>query len=84
MLVRTARVEEVSARAEVRRYTQTPTQPMSYLIGKIEIEKLYADFNRKYPHVSLKDFHDRLLSYGTIPVRLIYERMMGTKQEAAC
>ncbi|UCD95284.1 MAG: DUF885 domain-containing protein [Candidatus Zixiibacteriota bacterium] len=78
MLVGTARLEEVSAEAEVRRYTQTPTQPMSYLIGRIEIERLYNDFRKKYPHVSLKDFHDRLLSYGTIPIRLVHEQLVGT------
>jgi uncharacterized protein (DUF885 family) len=78
MLVRTARLEEVSAEAEVRRYTQTPTQPLSYLIGRIEIERLHRDFVKKYPHVSLKDFHDRLLSYGTIPVRLVHEQLVGT------
>ncbi|MCP4631278.1 MAG: DUF885 domain-containing protein, partial [candidate division Zixibacteria bacterium] len=40
MLVNTAQIEPVNAEKEVKRYTKTPTQPMSYLIGKIEILKL--------------------------------------------
>jgi len=79
MLVEKARLEETSALAEVKRYTQTPTQPLSYLIGKIEMERLAVDYFGKYPNAALKDYHDELLSFGTIPVALVRKCLLGTK-----
>lgn len=79
MLVNIARLERHNAIAEVKRYSQTPTQPMSYLIGKIEIERLAGHAGEKFRDISLKEFHDRLLSFGTIPVALIHDAMLGTK-----
>ncbi|UCD94473.1 MAG: DUF885 domain-containing protein [Candidatus Zixiibacteriota bacterium] len=62
------------ARIEVNRYTLTPTVPMSYLIGKLEILKLRdAARAREGESFSLKDFHDRLLSEGSLPPPLIRE-----------
>ena len=78
MLVEKAMLEPTSAVAEVRRYTQNPTQPMSYLIGKIEIERLAADYRRKFANNSLRQFHDKLLSYGSIPIALARREMLGT------
>lgn len=72
MLVSVARLEHPNAIGEVRRYTQSPTQPMSYLLGKQQIldlrEREKARLGSKF---SLLAFHDRLLGYGTIPVSLI-------------
>ncbi len=78
MLVNIARLENSNARAEVRRYTQTPTQPMSYLMGKIEIEQLLRDIRIQFPDMPMRDIHNRLLSYGTIPVALVRRAMLGT------
>lgn len=72
MLVTVAKLERTNAVGEVRRYTHSPTQPMSYLTGKQQIlelrdrerARLGADFR-------LRDFHDRLLAHGSIPVSLI-------------
>jgi uncharacterized protein (DUF885 family) len=59
---------------EVDRYTLTPTIPMSYLIGKEEIMKLrQAVKEQQGENFSLKDFHDRLLSVGSLPPSLIWE-----------
>ena len=61
-------------RIEVNRYTLTPTVPMSYLMGKLEILKLRdAAMAREGESFSLKNFHDRLLSEGSIPPTLIRE-----------
>jgi hypothetical protein len=78
MLVEKARLEKYNAETEVKRYTQTPTQPMSYLIGKIEIERLLKDYIKMFPDLKLKNIHDRLLSFGTIPVALIRRSLPGT------
>ena len=74
MLVNVAKLERVNAIGEVRRYTQSPTQPMSYLVGKQQILELRDRERQRLGHAfDLRAFHDRLLSYGSIPVSLIAE-----------
>ena len=76
-LIDRAGLERTNAQAEVRRYTLTPTQPMSYLIGKLEILKLIAEYKRSYPAASLKEVHDAVLSCGSLPPRLMRERLFA-------
>ncbi|KPK99743.1 MAG: hypothetical protein AMJ91_06560 [candidate division Zixibacteria bacterium SM23_73_3] len=77
MLVKVAKLEKTNAVAEVKRYTYTPTQPMTYAMGKMEILKLRDDFKKlKGKAFNLKKFHDQLLSYGTIPIEMVRERML--------
>ncbi len=77
MLVKVAKLEKTNAIAEVKRYTYTPTQPMTYAMGKMEILKLRDDFKKlRGKAFNLKKFHDQLLSYGTIPVQMVRERML--------
>lgn len=74
ILVDVAKIEPVNARAEVARYTMSPTQPMSYLIGKLELLKLADQYRQhKGSAFSLKQFHTDLLAHGTIPPALIRE-----------
>ncbi|TFH64907.1 MAG: DUF885 domain-containing protein, partial [Candidatus Zixiibacteriota bacterium] len=80
LLVDTAKLERVNAEAEVRRYTQSPTQPMSYIIGKIEILRLRDDYRKQQGAAyNLKEFHDHLLSYGSIPIGLVRSLMLEQK-----
>jgi uncharacterized protein (DUF885 family) len=77
LLVNDAKLERVHAQKEVTRYTYTPTQPMSYLIGKKQILELKKDYQRQCgKNFNLKEFHDILLSFGSIPVCLI-RRALG-------
>jgi len=70
-LVERVRMEPHNARAEVRRYTASPTQPMSYLIGKLEIMQLAADYRAaRGPAFDRRQFHRELLACGTIPPAL--------------
>jgi uncharacterized protein (DUF885 family) len=72
LLVNDAKLERVHAQKEVTRYTYTPTQPMSYLIGKKQILELKKDYQTKYGReFNLKEFHDKLLGFGSIPICLI-------------
>jgi len=72
MLVGVAHLERPNAIGEARRYTQSPTQPMSYLAGKQQImEVREREKTRLGNAFSLRTFHDRLLSFGTIPVALV-------------
>ena len=56
------------AEADVNWYTQSPTVPMSYLLGRNELLRLKA---RKVDQQgwSLKQFNDWVLSFGTVPWR---------------
>jgi uncharacterized protein (DUF885 family) len=81
MLVDVARLEPANARAEVQRYTQSPTQPMSYLMGKREILRLAADYRAHETAAGrsfeLKRFHDTLLACGSLPPRLLRLALFG-------
>ena len=78
MLVNIAAIEEVNAIAEVKRYVMDPTQPMTYVIGKLLILDLRNRMKQKMAgRFDLKAFHDELLSYGSIPPALIAERMIA-------
>ncbi len=63
-LVEGPRLERPTAIGEVRRHTLQPTQPMSYLVGRIEI--LRARERARAQGWSLREFHDRLLATGSI------------------
>ncbi|MFU8796231.1 MAG: DUF885 domain-containing protein [Dehalococcoidia bacterium] len=76
-LVEKASLERSNAQAEVRRYTMSPTQPMSYLIGKLEIMNLIDEYKKRNPHASLKEVHDAVLSCGSLPPRLMREKLFG-------
>jgi uncharacterized protein (DUF885 family) len=70
-------LERVNAEAEVRRYIYTPTQPMSYLVGRQEIMALRDDYFGRYPEASLRGFHDALLAVGSLPVKLVRREVMA-------
>jgi uncharacterized protein (DUF885 family) len=71
-----AMLERVNAVAEVKRYTMTPTQPMSYLVGKLEILAIRAETERRLgSRFDLHDFHAALLGRGTIPPALVREEL---------
>ncbi|MHB0913086.1 MAG: DUF885 domain-containing protein [Armatimonadota bacterium] len=77
ILVDKALLEEVNAAAEVKRYTMSPTQPMTYIIGMMLIQNMRDRVKKQLgPEFDLKIFHDRLLGYGAIPPALITEAMM--------
>lgn len=61
-------------------YLRQPAYGTSYVIGKIEIEKLLAKYaNQREGNFRLKEFMDEFNSKGVIPVSLIYWEMTGDK-----
>jgi uncharacterized protein (DUF885 family) len=71
MLVEEAMVERANAVAEVKRYCYTPTQPMSYLVGKQQIIEIRDEVrSRLGKRFNLHDFHKALLGCGTVPPAL--------------
>lgn len=76
-LVREVGMERSNALAEVRRYTLSPTQPLSYLVGKLEILKVIEEVRRARPELSLRELHEALLSQGSLPPKLLRERLLA-------
>lgn len=75
-LVEKVGLERTNAQAEVRRYTSSPTQPMSYLIGKLEIMKVIEEYKRRTPTATLREVHDSILACGSLPPKLLRERLL--------
>ena len=71
-------LERANAQAEVYRYTSAPTQPLSYLIGKLEILSVIEEYKRRNPGVPLREMHDAILSCGSLPPKLLRERLFPT------
>jgi uncharacterized protein (DUF885 family) len=74
-----AHLGRAHAEAEVNRYCATPTQPMSYLIGRQSILSLRREAEmRSAAKFSLRRFHDEFLAWGSIPVALIREGLLSS------
>lgn len=76
-LVERCQLEPSNALAEVRRYTQSPTQPQSYLMGKLAILELVEDYRHTRPQVSLRELHDAILNCGSLPPSLMRQSLLG-------
>ena len=76
-LVERAGLEPDDAKAEVLRYTTEPTQPQCYLMGKLQILDIVADYRIRYPHATMRQMHDAILQCGSLPPRLMRLRLLG-------
>ena len=81
MLVKETGMSRNGAIAEVRRYTQSPGYPLSYLLGKHLMLKLQDDVKSKMgDKYSDKFFHDIVTANGYLPMsklREIFEQKFG-------
>ncbi len=71
-------LERSNAEAEIDRYIATPGQATSYMIGRLEIERLRTIAQREQGHnFNLAAFHDVVLNAGMTPLndlaRRVYE-----------
>lgn len=67
-----------TAKVEVNRYTMTPGQPLSYMIGQLEILKIREDYKKlKRDSYNLRDFHDEILKCGSSPIKMIRHLLLG-------
>jgi len=58
--------------AEVDRYAVTPGQALSYMIGRLEIQRIRrAAEDRRGDAFDIKAFHDAVLDSGPMPLRLL-------------
>jgi uncharacterized protein (DUF885 family) len=76
LLVERCRLEPANALAEVRRYTGHPTQPQTYLMGKLAILDLVEEYRKQKPHVSLREMHDAILACGSLPPSLMRRALL--------
>ena len=65
-----AHMNRYEAKLECRRYAGELGQAMSYLLGKREVQRLAALFERRRGG-SLRDFHDELLGWGCLPPAVV-------------
>jgi uncharacterized protein (DUF885 family) len=66
------------AETEINWYTSAPTVPMSYLLGRLELEKLWA--KQSASGWTLKKFNDWILSFGAIPWSWIWQSRLTVKE----
>lgn len=72
MLVKEMGMSREAATAEVRRYTQTPSYALSYLLGKHLILELKKEVEHKMgDKFSERFFHDVLTTDGYLPLSLV-------------
>ena len=82
-LVAQTSFERANARAEVNRYTYTPTYQLSYLLGKVLLLQLRADEQERLGSgFDLRAFHDTLFNNGSLPISF-HRRLLREKTRAA-
>jgi uncharacterized protein (DUF885 family) len=67
---------------EIDRYIAWPAQALSYKIGHRELQRFRREAEqRRGSEFSLKDFHDRLLELGSLPLPVL-QRELAEEEEA--
>jgi uncharacterized protein (DUF885 family) len=62
---------------ESKRGTSDPTY-LVYTLGKLQILKLREDYKKKMgDKFTLREFHDRLMQQGSVPIKIIRKAMLG-------
>jgi hypothetical protein len=79
LLMRRVGFTKARAEGDVNWYTSSPTVPMSYLLGRLELERLHARLTAQDGHGEGREgwterqFNDYILSFGAIPWSWIWE-----------
>lgn len=64
--------------SEVDRYIADPGQATAYMIGRIEIERLRHEAERRLgSRFDIREFHDRVLENGAVPLPLLRSHIEG-------
>ena len=75
---RNAGIDRATAYGEGTRFAIGPGQAIDYLTGKMQIETLLAEYrDRNGAAAPLGPFHDKLLSFGTVPLSTIAWQWFG-------
>ena len=71
LLVERAGLARANAAMEVERYCSTPTYQLSYYVGKLQILELRRRWQVRSGSSPLGDFHNWVLSFGSLPPSLV-------------
>ncbi len=73
-----------ASQAAVNGIALYPGYVISYTVGRLQLETLLADYMLKMgDRASLRDFHDRLLSYGSIPLSVLGPELLADLDKPA-
>lgn len=73
-----------AAAAQVADIALRPGYYFAYTAGRAQIQQLYADYTlRMGERGSLRDFHDRLLSYGSTPLAIVGAELLADLDKPA-
>jgi uncharacterized protein (DUF885 family) len=75
LLMERAGFTKARAEGDVNWYTCAPTVPMSYLLGRLELERLAARLVGR-ERWSIRRFNDYILSFGAIPWSWIWDAQL--------
>jgi len=75
LLMERAGFTRARAAGDVNWYTSAPTVPMSYLLGRLELERLHARLTGQGGWTQRR-FNDFILSFGAIPWSWIWEAQL--------
>ncbi|MEK6771735.1 MAG: DUF885 domain-containing protein [Pseudomonadota bacterium] len=82
-LVKELGFAESQARGELTWYSRAPTVPLGYATGWAMINAARQQWRAEHPAAPLREFHDRLLSAGSISLPLVLRRVFGEAFEAS-
>jgi uncharacterized protein (DUF885 family) len=70
------RITEPEAVAEIERYMAIPGQALSYMVGKLTIQRMRAKYEKQLgTKFSLAEFHDQLLNGGNMPLGVLEKKL---------
>jgi hypothetical protein len=73
-----------AAEAAVDSIALGPGYVISYTVGRLQLETLLADYMlRMGERATLRDFHDRLLSYGAVPFAILGPELLADLDKPA-
>ncbi|GAA1944058.1 DUF885 domain-containing protein [Amycolatopsis minnesotensis] len=62
----------VAIEAEIDRYAGCPGQALSYMVGRLEIQRVRAEAERALgERFDIRAFHDEVLGHGVLPLRVL-------------
>ena len=73
-----------ASEAAVAGYALEPGYVLAYTVGRLQLESLLAEYqHRMGDKGSLHDFHDRLLSYGSVPFSVVGPELLADLDKPA-
>ena len=73
-----------ASEAAVAGYALRPGYVLAYTVGRLQLEQLLAEYqHRMGDKGSLRDFHDRLLSYGSSPFSVVGPELLADLDKPA-